>query len=108
MNRSRGVGALSEEVRQGSNYALRHALACTINFSYYACVQVQLAAKTLIFSLFFAGGSAGLSRSKGLLFDHGAEDRAELQGYISEPLARSTVDALNEGTKYCLPVYTSH
>ena len=52
------------------------------------------------FSHYFAGGSEGLSRLKGLLFEdeyRGAEDRAELQGYIGEPLARSTVHALNEG-----------
>ena len=51
-------------------------------------VQEQLAAKTLIFSLF----CRGLSRSKDLLFEdeyHGAEDRAEIQGYISESLVRS-------------------
>ena len=47
--------------------------------------------------------------SAALLFDdeyRGAEDRAELQGYIGEPLARSMVDALNEGRKYCLPFIT--
>ena len=64
------------------------------------------------FSRYFAGGSEGLSRLKGLLFEdeyyRGAEDRAKLQGYIGEPLARSTVDALNESRKYCLPIYNSH
>ena len=77
------------------------------SFSYYACVQVQLAAKTSILSLF----CRGLSRLKGMLFEdeyRGAEDRTELQGYIGEPLARSMVDTLNEGRKYCLPVYNSH
>ena len=60
---------------------------------------------------YFAGGSEGFSSSKGLLLEEeyrGAEDRAELQGYIGKPLARSTVDALNEGKKYCLPMYNSH
>ena len=55
------------------------------------------------FSHYFAGGSEGLSRSKGLLFEdeyHGAKDRALLQEYIGKPLARSTVDAYNDGRKY--------
>ena len=63
------------------------------------------------FSRYFARGSEGLSRLKGLLFEdeyRGAEDWTELQGYISEPLARSMVDALNEGRKYSLPIYNSH
>ena len=50
------------------------------------------------FSCYFAWGSEGLSRSKDLSFEDeycGTEDRAELQGYIGEPLVRSTVDALN-------------
>ena len=62
------------------------------------------------FFYYFAGRSEGLSRLKGLLFEdeyRGAEDRAKLQGYIGEPLARSTVDAWNEGRKICLPIYKS-
>jgi len=69
------------------------------SFSYYACVQVQLAANTSIFSLF----CLGLSRSKGLLCEgknYGPKDRAELQEYIGKPLARSTVDAYSDGKKY--------
>ncbi len=70
------------------NYALRmHAYKCSW----------QLKPR---FSRYFAGG---LSRSKGLLFkgkNHGPKDRAELQEYIGEPLARNTVDAFNDGRKY--------
>ena len=77
---------------------------------YYTCVQVQLAAKTSIFSP-FCRGLKGLSRSKDLHCDlrqyRGAEDRAKLQGYVSEPLIRSMVDALNDGRKCCLLVYNS-
>ena len=40
--------------------------------------------------------------------NRGAQDWAKLQGYIGELLARCTVDALNEGKKYCLPIYNSH
>ena len=49
------------------------------------------------------GSRLGLSHSKGLLFEgknHGPKDRAELQEYIGEPLARNTVDAFNDGRKY--------
>ena len=52
---------------------------------------------------YFARGSEGLSSSKGLLFEgknHGPKDRAELQEYIGEPLARNTVDAFSDGRKY--------
>ena len=103
----------SEEVRQGSNYALRHALVRTINCILLAITHAYKYSWLLKprFSRYFAGGSEGLSRSKGLLFEdkyRGAEDRAELQGYISEPFVGSTVDALNEGRKYCLPIYNSH
>ena len=51
---------------------------------------MQLAAKTLDHPL------------KELLFEdeyRGAEGWAKLQGYIGEPLIRSTVDALNDGRK---------
>ena len=85
-------------------FKLRHALACTINillaithaYKYGWLLKPR-------FSQYFAGGSEGLSRLKGLLFEddyRGAKDRAKLQGY--------TVDALNEGRKYCLPIYNSH
>ena len=50
-------------------------------------------------------------RLKRLTFEdeyHGAEDHSKLQGYIGEPLAKSMVDALNEGRNYCLPIYNSH
>ena len=63
-----------EEVRQGLIYALHHALACTIN-----CVLLAITQLKPRFSHYFAGGSEGLSRSKGLLFEgeyHGAKDRA--------------------------------
>ena len=56
---------------------------------------MQLAAKTSIFSL-FAGGSAAQKAYK----NHGPKDRAELQEYIGEPLARNTVDAFSDGRKY--------
>ena len=60
---------------------------------------------------YFAQDSEGLSRLKGLLFEdkyRGAEDRAKLQGYICEPLVRSTVDTLNDSRKYCLLIYNSY
>ena len=94
-----------EEVRQGLNYALRHALACTINCVLLAITHAYKCSWQLKprFSRYFAGGSEGLSRSKGLLFEgknHGPKDRAELQEYIGKPLARNTVDAYNDGRKY--------
>ena len=106
------LAAYTEEVRQGSNYALRHALACTINCILLAITHAYKYSRLLKlrFSRYFAGGSEGLSRLKHLLFKdeyRGAEDRAELQGYIGEPLARSTVDALNDSRVYCLPIYNS-
>ena len=55
------------------------------------------------FFRYFAGGSEGLSRSKGFLFEsknYGPKDWAELQEYIGKPLARSTVDAYNDSKKY--------
>ena len=76
----------------------------------YACAQVQLQLKPQ-FSRYFTGGSEGFTRSKDLLFEdeyHGAEDQAELQGHIGEPLARSMVDALNDDRKYCMLIYNSH
>ena len=62
----------AEEVLQSFNYALHHALECTISCvlvaTYYPCVQVQLAANLKPqFSHYFAGSSEGLSHSKGLL-----------------------------------------
>ena len=94
----------AEEVRQGLNYALRHALACTINCVLLAITHAYKCSWQLKprFSCYFTGGSEGLSRSKGLLFEgknHGPKDRAELQEYIGEPLARSTVDAFSDGRK---------
>ena len=95
----------SEEVRQCLNYALRHALACTINCVLLAITHAYKCSWQLIprFSRYFARGSEGLSRSKGLLFEgknYGPKDRAELQEYIGKPLARSTVDAYSDGKKY--------
>ena len=92
---------------------LRHALVCTVNCILLAIVHAYKYSWLLKprFSRYFAGGSEGLSRLKGLLFEdeyRGAEDRAKLQGYIGESLARSTVDALNDGRKCCLPIYNSH
>ena len=67
-------------MRQCLNYALRHALACTalvllaITHAYKCSWQLKPR-----FSHYFAGGSEGLSRSKGLLMEgeyHGAKDRA--------------------------------
>ena len=62
-------GARSEEVRQGLNYALRHALACTINCVLLAITHAYKCSWQLKprFSGYFAGGSEGLSRSKCLL-----------------------------------------
>ena len=85
-------------------------LVCTINCILLAITHAYKYSWLLKprFSCYFAGGSEGLSCLKGLLFEdeyRRAEDRAELQGYIGEPLARSTVDALNEVRKYCLPIY---
>ena len=94
-------------------FKLHHALACTINCVLlaitHACKYSWLLKPQ--FSRYFAGGSKGLSRLKDLLFEdeyRGAEDWAELQEYIGEPLVRSTVGALNEGRKYYLPIYNSH
>ena len=93
-----------EEVHQGLNCALHHALACTINCVLLAITHAYKCSWQLKpqFSRYFAGGSEGLSHSKGLLFEgknHGPKDRAELQEYIGKPLARSTVDAYNDGRK---------
>ena len=104
--RSKGLQyAKLEEVRQGLNYALRHALACTINCVLLAITHAYKCSWQLKsrFSRYFAGGSEGLSHSKGLLFEgknHGPKDRAKLQEYIGKPLARTTVDAFNDGKKY--------
>ena len=98
----------SEGVRHVQMYVMH--LACTINCILLAITHAYKYS-WLLKPRYFAGGSEGLSRLKGLLFEdeyRGAEDRAKLQGYIGEPLARSTVDALNEGRKYCLPIYNSH
>ena len=70
-----------EEVRQGLNCALRHALVCTINCVLLAITHAYKCSWQLKprFSRYFAGGSEGLSHSKGLLFEgknHGPKDRA--------------------------------
>ena len=101
------ISSLAEEVR----HDVMH-LACTILLAITHAYKYSWLLKPR-FSRNFSGGSEGLNRLKGLLFEdeyRGAEDRAELQEYmyIGEPLARSTVDALNEGRKYCLPIYNSH
>ena len=76
------VGTLhAEEVRQGLNYALRHALACTINCILLAITHAYKCSWQLKprFSHYFAEGSEGLSHSKGLLFEgeyRGAKYRA--------------------------------
>ena len=112
--RRRGhVQYLSEEVRHDVMFKYVMHLACTINCILLVITHAYKHSWLLKprFSRYFAGGSEGLSRLKGLLFEdeyRGAEDQAKLQGYIGEPLARSTVDALNEGRKYCLPIYNSH
>ena len=72
---------ISEEVRQGLNYALCHALACTINCILLAITHAYKCSWQLKtrFSHYFAGGSERVSRSKGLLIEgeyHGAKDRA--------------------------------
>ena len=94
---------VAEEVRHDVIFKQRHALACTINCILLAITHAYKYSWLLKprFSRYFAGGSEGLSRLKGLLFEdeyRGAEDWAKLQGYIGEPLTRSTVDALNKGT----------
>ena len=66
------IEAEEVHVHQSFNYALHHALVCTINCvfvaTYYPCVQAQLAANLKPhFSHYFAGGSEGLSHLKGLL-----------------------------------------
>ena len=80
-------------------------IACTINCVLLAITHAYKCSWQLKsrFSRYFARGSEGLSRLKGLLFEgknHGSKDRAELQEYIGEPLARSTVDAFSDGRKY--------
>ena len=101
---------VTEKVCQGINYALRHAQACTTNCVLLAITQAYKCSWQLKpqFSHYFAGGSVGLSRSKDFLFEdtyNGAEDRAQLQGHIVEPLIRNTVDAFNNGRKYYLLIY---
>ena len=88
-------------------FKLHHALACTINCVLLAITHAYKYS-WLLKPRYFAGGSEGLSRLKGLLFEDEYRGAEELQGYISKPLARSMVDALNEGRKYCLPIYNSH
>ena len=107
---SRDFFCIPEDVRHDVMFKLRHTLGCTINCVLLAITHAYKYS-WLLKPRYFAGGSEGLSRLKGLLLEdeyRGAEDRAELQGYIGEPLARSTVDASNEGRKYCLPIYNSH
>ena len=70
----------AEEVCQGSNYALRHALVCSILLANMHAYKYSWLLKHL-FSRYFAEGSEGLFRLKGLLFEdkyRGAEDQAEL------------------------------
>ena len=101
----------SEEVRHDVMFKYVMHLACTITHAYKYSLTFLRQNSWLLKPRYFSGGLEGLSRLKGLLFEdeyRGAEDRAKLQGYIGEPLARSTVDALNEGRKYCLPIYNSH
>ena len=66
--------------------------------------------RTSTVGCYFAEGSEGLKRLATFKDKYrGAEDRAKLQGHLyRESLARSTVDALNEGRKYYLPIYNSH
>ena len=76
-----------------SRFKLHHALVCSINCILLAITHAYKYSWQLKprFSCYFAEGSEGLSHLKGLFFEdkcHGAEDRAELQGYISEPLGR--------------------
>ena len=101
-----------EEVHHDVMFKLRHALACTILLAIMHAYKYSWLLKPR-FSPYFAGGSEGLSRLKGLLLKTNiVELKIELKiglnfkGYTGEPLARSTVDALNEGRKYCLPIYT--
>ena len=103
MNHQSALGSAAEEAHHDVMFKHVMHLACTAFFSYYACVYKYSWLLKPRFSRYFARGSEGLSRLKGLLFEdeyRGAEDWAELQGYIGEPLARSMVDALNEGRKY--------
>ena len=77
------LGDAPEEVRQGLNYALRHALVCTISCVLSAITHAYKCSwhPKPQFSHYFAGGSEGLSRLKGLLFEgeyHGVKDWAEL------------------------------
>ena len=75
------------------HYVMHYALACTINCVLLAITHAYKCSWQLK-PRYFAGGSEGLSRSKCLLFEgknHGPKDRAELQEYIGEPLARSAV-----------------
>ena len=89
------MGCRPEEVRQGSNYALRHALACTVNCVLLAITHAYKYSWLLDFLAILPGAQRGSAAQK-VYFG------------IGEPLARSTVDALNEGRKCCLPIYNSH
>ena len=65
---------------EGSNYALRHALVCSILLAITHAYKYSWLLKHR-FSRYFAEGSEGLFRLKGLLFEdkyRGAEDQAEL------------------------------
>ena len=101
------------QIRGGtSRFELRHALACTINCVLLAIAHAYKCSWQLKprYSHYFVRDSEGLSRSKGLLFEdkyHGAEDRAQLRGYIVQPLITITVDAFIDCRKYCLLIYIS-
>ena len=60
------LGDAPEEVRQGLNYALRHALVCTISCVLSAITHAYKCSwhPKPQFSHYFAGGSEGLSRLK--------------------------------------------
>ena len=88
-------------------FKLRHALVCSINCILLAITHAYKYSWLLnLILLLLCRGLRGAQ-----LFEdkyRGAEDRAELQGYIGEPFVRSTVDTLNDGRKYCLLIYNSY
>ena len=101
---------VSEEVRHDIMFKYVMHLACTINCILLAITHAYKYS-WLLKPRYFSGGSEGLRGAQPLkiLKTNIVELKIRLiQGYISEPLARSTVDALNEGRKYCLPIYNSH
>ena len=70
---------------------------------------MQFAAKTSFLATSL-GAQRGSATKKTIFEDEyrGAESQTKLQGYVGEPLIRSTVDAVNDVRKHCLLIYNTH